>query len=347
MFAGVRKAPGLEENFNMIRHFVLTLSALFILGCASGGGGGGASSDEERIDFKRVTAFDGRVLDVEVTPKDGRTLRLNTARDSAFSSSVTPALPNHSGRNWTLFNRTSENTTIVYTLLNWSNDVQTDYLAAGWWLQYEGRPRFPRFPVFASERGIFIEGTELDTANPPEMPVTGAAAYAGSSGGLYAYQYGSGWGELAGTEVFEEVQGVITLRADFSSRTIQGCIGCAGDLEIQRSHLRLALGWRQGEPPAAMPADYEVHLGPTPFTRNGAFRNADVRVAHPERSVAQSGGSWEGRFSNRPDGAGHPRLVAGSSLAEFTEADGSRGSIEGIFTALSERFGNSGQRQSP
>ena len=328
----------------MIRHFILILSAFIILGCA-GGGGGGASDMEDRIDFKRVTQFDGRVLDVEVTSKNGRTLRLNTARDTAYSSSATPALPNHSGRVWTLFNRTSDNTTIVYALLNWDNDVQTDYLAAGWWLQYEGRPRFPRFPIFASERGIFIEGTELDTSNPPQLPVTGAATYAGASGGLYAYEYGSSWGALTGTEVFEEIQGVMTLRADFSSKTIQGCIGCTGDFEIQRSHLRLALGWRQGEPPEAMPTDYEVHLGPTPFTRGGAFRAEDVRVAHPGRSVAQSGGSWEGRFSNRPDGEGNPRLVAGTSLAEFTESDGSRGSLEGIFTVLSDTLRASGNNQ--
>ncbi len=329
----------------MMRHFILILSAFLVLGCAGGGGGGFAG--EDRVDFKRVTRFDGRVLDVEVTPADGRTLRLNTARDAAYSSSVTPALPDHSGRFWTLFNRTSENTTIVYALLNWDNDVQTDYLVAGWWLQFEGRPRYPRFPVFASERGIFVEGTELDTSNPPRMPVSGAATYTGTSGGLYAYQYGSGWGQLAGTEVFEEVQGVINLLADFSSNTIQGCIGCTGDIEIGRSHLRLALGWRQGEPPAATPTDYEVHLGPTPFTRGGAFRAADVRVAHPGRSVAQSGGSWEGRFSNRPDGEGNPRLVAGTSLAEFTETDGSRGSLEGIFTALSESFGNPGRSRRP
>ena len=328
----------------MKRLITIMFATVLLAGCAGGGGGGGA----ERIDFPGVTKFDGRVLDVEVTNKAGRTLRLNTARDGGYSSSSTPLVPNHSGRTWTLFNRTREDTTIVYALVYWNNDTQTDYLAAGWWLQFEGRPRFRRFPIFTAERGIFIEGTELDNANPPAMPVTGGATYAGASGGLYAYEYGSSWGEeLAGIEIFEEIQGVITLRADFANKTIQGCIGCVGDLEIQRSHLRTALGWRQGEPPAALPADYEVHLGPTPFTRGGAFRAEDVRVTHPGRGVAQSGGAWEGRFSNEPDGAGHPRLVAGSSLAEFTEADGSKGSLQGIFTALSESFANSGGSRRP
>ena len=84
MDEGVKKAPIQEENFNMIRHFILTLSAFIILGCASGGGGG-LSDDEGRFDFKRVTKFDGRVLDLEVTRENGRTIRLNTARDSAYS----------------------------------------------------------------------------------------------------------------------------------------------------------------------------------------------------------------------------------------------------------------------
>lgn len=325
----------------MKRFITILFAAILLGGCAGGGGSGG----EDRIDFKRATQFDGRVLDIEITPKDGSTLRLNTARDGSYSTSFPPVLPNHSGRIWTLFNRTRENTTIVYALLNWDNETQTDYLAAGWWLHFQGQLRFPRLPIFNADRGTFLEGTELDTSNPPEMPVTGSATYVGASGGLYAYQYGSGWGDLAGTEVFEEVQGVITLRADFADKTIQGCIGCEGDFEIQRSHLRIALGWRQGEPPAATPDDYEVHLGPTPFTQGGAFRAADVRVTHPGRSVAQSGGSWEGRFSNRPDSAGHPRLVAGSSLAEFTEADGSRGSLEGLFNVFSEPFRTSGNNQ--
>ena len=327
----------------MKRLITILFATIVLAGCGGGGGSGGA----DRIDFQRVTKFDGRVLDLELTQASGRTLRLNTARDSSHSRSSAPVMPNHSGRTWTLYYTTDDGITIAYALLNWDNDVQTDYLAAGWWLHFQGRLRYPRIPIFTAERGIFIEGAELDAANPPRMPVTGAATYAGASGGLYAYRYGGGWGELAGTEAYEEVQGTITLQADFSNKTIQGCIGCVGDLEIQRSHLRSALGWRQGEPPAALPAGYEVHLGPTPFTREGAFRAEDVRVTHPGRSVTQSGGSWEGRFSNRPDSAGHPRLVAGSSLAEFTEADGSRGSLEGIFNALSEPYRNSGGSQAP
>ena len=346
MDEGVKIAPIQEENFNMIRHFILTLSAFIILGCASGGGGG-LSDDEGRFDFKRVTKFDGRVLDVEVTRENGRTIRLNTSRDSAYSIPSPPLMPNHSGRSWTIYNAASDGATIVYALVNWDNDRQTDYLAAGWWLHFQGRQLSRRLPLSQAERGIFIDGPELDLSNPPRMPIEGGATYVAPTGSLYGYEYGSNWGALEGTTVFEEYVGIITLRADFSQKTIQGCIGCEGDISIRRSHLRAALGWRPGDPPEAMPTDYDVHLGPTPFNRNGAFQNADVRVTQSGRSVTQSGGQWSGRFSNRSDSAGNPRLVAGSSLAEFEEADGSRGSLQGIFNVLSEPFRNSGRNQGP
>ncbi len=179
------------------------------------------------------------------------------------------------------------------------------------------------------------------------MPVEGGAAYVGSAGGLYAYEYGSNWGELQGTTVFEEYEGIITLRADFSQETIQGCIGCEGDITIRRSHLRSALGWRPSDPPEAAPTDYEVHFGPAPFNPDGTFESTDVTVTHPERTITQSGGYWGGQFSNRPDRTGNPRLVAGFSEGEFAEADGSNGALQAIFNALSEPFRTSGTSQGP
>ena len=346
MDEGVKIARIQEENFNMKRHFILILSAFIILGCASGGGGG-ASDDQGRIDFKRVTKFDGRVLDVEVTRENGRTIRLNTARDSAYSIPSLPLMPNHSGRSWTLFNAASDGATIVYALVNWDNDRQTDYLAAGWWLHFPGQQLSRRLPLSQAERGIFIDGPELDPSNPPHMPIEGGATYVAPTGGLYAYEYGSNWGALEGTTVFEEYVGIITLRADFSQKTIQGCIGCVGDISIRRSHLRTALGWRPTEPPEAAPTDYEVHFGVTPFQKNGAFESTDVTVTHPVRSVTQSGGHWGGQFSNRPDSAGNPRLVAGFTQGEFAEDDGGRGLLQGIFNALSEAYRNSGRNQGP
>ena len=179
------------------------------------------------------------------------------------------------------------------------------------------------------------------------MPVTGEATYVGASGGLYAYNTAAVGGESRRSEATEEYVGIITLRADFSQKTIQGCIGCVGDIVIGRSHLCAALGWRPTEPPEAAPTDYEVHFGVTPFQKNGAFESTDVTVTHPVRSVAQSGGHWGGQFSNRPDSAGNPRLVAGFTQGEFAEDDGSKGLLQGIFNALSEAYRNSGRNQGP
>ena len=88
--------------------------------------------------------------------------------------------------------------------------------------------------------------------------------------------------------------------------------------------------------PQALPADCELHFGASDIYSNGAFVNDDVTVTHPERTVTQSSGSWDGRLSNRPDAEGNPRLVAGSAAVEFVEADGSAGELRSLFTALGE-----------
>ncbi len=93
----------------------ILFSIVLALTTAACTGGGGRLDDaqmtEDRIDFKRVTAFDGRVLDVEVTARDGSAIKLNTARDSAYSVPSVPLMPNHSGRSWTLYNAASNGTT--------------------------------------------------------------------------------------------------------------------------------------------------------------------------------------------------------------------------------------------
>ena len=57
-------------------------------------------------------------------------------------------------------------------------------------------------------------------------------------------------------------------------------------------------------------------------------------MAHPERSIVQSAGTWQGQFSNVPDVDGTPRRVVGSTDALFAEDDGSHGRFTGIFDAL-------------
>ena len=172
------------------------------------------------------------------------------------------------------------------------------------------------------------------------MPVTGEATYVGASGGLYAYNTAAVGGESRRSEATEEYGATLTLTAVFANRTVRGCLGCAGDINVERTHLRTILGRRPSDDLQAMPTDYELHFGPTPFTQSGDFEQADVRVT-------QSGGQWSGRFSNRPDGDGNPRLVTGFTQSLFQEDDGGRGLFLGLFNALSETYRASGRNQGP
>ena len=125
----------------------------------------------------------------------------------------------------------------------------------------------------------------------------------------------------------------MTVEANFDDMTVAGCIGCVGDLWIERMHLYGLLGWRAREP-LAMPTDYEIHFAPTELAPGGIFEGQDVTVTHPTRTVTQSGGDWGGSFSNRPAPDGNPRFVGGIASAGFTEADGSQGTFNSIFVTI-------------
>ena len=221
--------------------------------------------------------------------------------------------------------------TLLYALVSWNEDDPTDYLAAGWWLHFP--PGLSFRDREEAENGLFIDGPELDLSNPPLMPVDGEATYTGAMGGLYQYEFGSGWGPLQGASEDSEYEAIVQLTANFSDNTIRGCVGCIGDIDTQRLYLYPILGWRRG-PLVAPPTDYEVHLGATPFNPDGTFENTDITVTHPQRTVTQSTRLWAGQFSNVPDKDGNPRQVVGFGDAGFSEADGSSGSFLGIFSTL-------------
>ena len=288
------------------------------------------TQDEGRIRFERNTTYDGQVLGI-LGEDEGRPT-LTTARNSVDNGqSFRPRMPGHSGWSWTLLNTAQNSTTYAYAVISWANDDPTDYLAAGYWIHFPSHP-----PGYATVQAAgFIDGPEIDPASPPQLPMQGQATYSGFAGGTYFYLYGEGWGEdLAGTYGVEEYAATVTLTADFSANTLGGCIGCQGDIAIRRSHLHDLLGDEVREL-KALPTDYELHLGAVAFNPDGTFELPDVTVMHPERTITQSEGFWGGGFSNIPDSAGNPRLVAGFSEAEFEEADGSLGSFWGMFNGLS------------
>ena len=322
-------------------------ATIILGGCTLGGGGGnGTEMPEGRIEHKRIAVFDGQVFDLEVQADDGSIIKLNTARDTESSRSYAPDMPNHSGRSWTLLNIASDSTTLAYALVAWDNEDPSDYLLAGWWLHFPGLHP-PNLPVSQAENGLFIGGPEFGASDTFHMPIKGEATYSGGGGGLYIYEYGANWGDLAGSEATEEYGATLTLTADFANRTVLGCLGCTGDINVERTHLRTILGRRPSDDLQAPPTDYELHFGPTPSTRNGDFEQADVRVTHPERNVVGAIGFWGGSFSNRPDGDGNPRLITGFTQSLFQEDDGGRGLFLGLFNALSETYRASGNNQGP
>ncbi len=322
---------------------------LMTIGCTSGGGPETVETAEfaearERfraraafengMRFRTKTAFENGVFSVEA-PREGgspRTLTSAAHRQYEWATYLSaPPIPGFVNREWFLTENRHDGRTILYAVVEWDDDNPADYLSVGWWLHFP--PGVPGDDYEAAERGVFIDGPELDLSNPPEMPLTGEAIYVGGTGGLYEYFYGSGWGELKGQSQYVEFSAPIVLRAEFSEATISGCIGCTADIEAETLHLWPAVSWR-GPDPNALPTDYEVHLGPAPFDPHGTFGNAEISVSHPERDVTRSQGVWGGQFSNVEDRDGNPRRVVGYGGVGFEEADGSAGSFEGIFSAL-------------
>ena len=100
----------------------------------------------------------------------------------------------------------------------------------------------PRIDVFHPDNSfyVFIDGPETDPRHQPPLPVEGTATYAGGVGGRCLYRYGDDWGDAKGAISSEEFAGTITLQADFAAGTIGGCVGCGGDIEVQRFHLASA-----------------------------------------------------------------------------------------------------------
>ena len=226
---------------------------------------------ENAMRFRTKTTFENGVLSVEAQRKGGRSRTLTSAAHRQYEWATylpTPPTPGFVNREWLLAENCRDGRTILYAAVEWDDNDPDDYLSVGWWLHFP--PGVPASEFEVAERGVFIDGPELDLSNPPELPVSGEAVYVGGTGGLYEYLYDSGWDELQGESQYVEFSAPIELRANFSEATMTGCIGCTGDIEVETLHLWPAVAWR-GPDPDALPTDYEVHLGPAPFNPDGTF----------------------------------------------------------------------------
>ena len=144
--------------------------------------------------FRTGTSFVDGVLSIDVPTSDGRIRTLDTVLNLEWTSELflpRPVQPDHSSREWILANNHYGGRVFLYALVSWNDADPTDYLAAGWWLTYP--PDVPFSAFEAATRGVFLDGPELDPANPPDLPLTGTASYSGGMGGLYTYSYGRAW----------------------------------------------------------------------------------------------------------------------------------------------------------
>ena len=322
-----------------MRTTVILIGMLLVL--AASGCARSPADEDGRIGFERNTEFSGPKLRVFLTLEDGRKVSVNTTDDAVDSRSAVTPIPGHRARDWTFIKDVEEGTSIAYALVSWDGDHPADYLMAGWWAEFPDQ-HLPELSFGDSIQYAIVDGPEIDTSDPPRLPLEGQASYVGQAGGLYAYVAGSDWGENQGAYVIDEYEGAIAITADFARNTLSGCIGCEGDLVTRRAHFGIFLG-DEVRDVRAIAAGYELHFGDTSLNPNGTFEHTGVTVRHPDRAVTHSEGHWGGSLSNIPDRAGNPRLVAGFSSAEFEESDGSVGSLFGTFVALSEPLRTSGR----
>ena len=292
--------------------------------------------DEGSISFERNSEFSGPELRVFVTLEDGREVSVNTADNAVRTRASATPIPGHQAREWTFVKNKEDGASVAYALVSWDGDDPADYLMAGWWAEFPDQ-KFPDLNFRESRQYAIVDGPEIDHADPPVLPTSGQASYAGPAGGLYTYVPGTDWGDDEGAYVLDEYQGTITLTADFEGGTLSGCVGCQGDLVTSRAHFNLFLGDAIRDV-RAFASDYELHLGETAIRADGTFEQADVTVMHPERNIVKSLGSWGGSLSNISDDAGDPRLATGFTSASFEEADASEGRFFGTFVGLSETF---------
>ena len=274
------------------------------------------------------SSFDGQRVTATINRRGTSPVNLDTD-GTYFDYGNEPSLvglPGRTGRVRYVFDHTNTSATLGLLAVDWANNDSNDYLAGGYWLHVEANPA-------TLEVGAFVDGPELSLSNPPSLPISGTASYAGSSAGMYAFKYGSDSPDASpGSEELGEFSAVATLTADFSAGTIEGCVGCQGQALVSGVTYHSNTG--QTETFEDYATDWRVNFGSVPINRsNGTFQGTNVNVSHPLATVTQSSGIWAGQFSNRSNSSGNPRLAAGTFGGQATTSGGSRATFIGAFAA--------------
>ena len=307
--------------------FALALCAcLGLAGCHGGTSPMAADEDQEVIEFGRNSSFAGGHLAVFLVLEDGKFRTVHSLTDVYAERPFETPIPGHEGTALTFLKIHESGTSVAHAALSWDPEDPVDYLMAGWWAEFPGQHP-SELSLADSEQYAIVDGPEIAPLSRPQFPAGGSASYVGPAGGLYAYG--------ADEYVIDEYEGMINLQVDFADRTIEGCIGCQGDLVTRRAHFSAFLG-EEVVDTESLVLNHEIHLGALEFDElTGQFSGTGATVVHPDLEIVQSDGDWGGQFSERPDAAGLPRLAAGFSSAGFLDENGVEGVFVGTFVALS------------
>ena len=214
-------------------------------------------------------------------------------------------------RNWFIRDKPSED------VVRSAYESWADWLTGGYWMHVADN-------LDLIDAGAFVDGPELGGA--PTFPYRGTATYQGFAAGGFAAVYGTDDPDVSpGSHEVGEYEGQLLLTADFRRRRISGQIQ---KIHVSGIHTPLV---GTSRPFANIPVPYEFNLGAARFNSRGFTGNTTVTSTNPEIRIADSDGSWGGKFSIVPDDDGNPRVVAGTHGEEFTATGGTRAGFIGVF----------------
>ena len=279
------------------------------------------------------TSFDGAELNLSVSRTDGSALSLNTVRDTYIGPfALTSPIDGHTARDWGVAQVDGSGISVARALVSWDSGDPADYLAGGYWMHLAGDVNDLDFTGI--EIGAFVDGPELSFTTPANLPVQGSASYYGPTAGIYGVVYGNDTLATPGSVEIGEFASTVELNVDFGAGSIGGCIGCTDPIVLAGVFEDAATG--EVSPFHVEDSGYWVMLGTTTFGSDASFSGQQLTLNHPDIAITGTRGAWGGRFSNIPDSAGDPRLIAGTFGAEATTAGGSEGAFLGAFVGAGQ-----------
>ncbi|MDE0242710.1 MAG: hypothetical protein OXQ84_21345 [bacterium] len=197
-----------------------------------------------------------------------------------------------------------------------------EWLTGGHWMQVSDDGS-------VDAAGAFVDAPEL--AGRPTLPTIGTASYQGIATGGYVLVYGGDFFDVSpGSHEIGDYEGGLELTADFTTGHIDGRVH---SIEVSGMHTPVNGGTRSFN---GVSVPYEMVLETTTFNSGGFTGNTSVTSSEVNHGIADSKGSWGGKFSTISNSDGSPRLIAGTHGAEFSAIAGSEGSFIGVFVGTTD-----------